>query len=170
MVEEQPPGSNDHPQVHNSELEAKLFDAFDLFDHERNKTIDFRELGTVIRSIGGVPTEAELMQLVRELENDPPNGYINFEKFLPAMLEAFEQNRFRGASEQELIKAFSILDADHKGYLSVEEIEAHMTTEGEPFSTDEMEEMLASATDVTRGKVIYREYVVLLTTYDEESL
>lgn len=53
--------------IEDGELEAKLTEAFDLFDHERNKTIDFRELGTVIRAIGGVPTEAELLELIREV-------------------------------------------------------------------------------------------------------
>lgn len=48
-------------------MEATIREIFDLFDHERNKTIDFRELGTVIRALGGVPTEAEVISLVREV-------------------------------------------------------------------------------------------------------
>ncbi|KAA3670042.1 uncharacterized protein DEA37_0001266 [Paragonimus westermani] len=120
-----------------SDLEAKITEAFDLFDHERNRTIDFRELGTVIRAIGGVPTEAEVLQMVRE------------------------------ASEEELLKAFAVLDPEKRGYITVSEMESLMANEGEPFSSDEMEEMLAAATDLSKGKIIYREYVVLLTTYDD---
>lgn len=55
-----------------TELEQKIADIFDLFDHERNKTIDFRELGTVIRALGKVPTEAEVVTLVREVRS--PNS------------------------------------------------------------------------------------------------
>ncbi|TPP65556.1 EF-hand calcium-binding domain-containing protein 2 [Fasciola gigantica] len=160
-------GEDRPPQISNSELEAKLTEAFDLFDHERNKTIDFRELGTVIRAVGGVPTEAEVLQLVRELENDPPNGYINFEKFLPVLMEAMEQNRFQGASEDDLLEAFSVLDTEKKGFLPASTMETLMSTQGEPFTGDELEEMLAAATDISKGKIVYREYVVLLTSYED---
>ncbi|KAF7254927.1 EF-hand calcium-binding domain-containing protein 2, partial [Paragonimus skrjabini miyazakii] len=150
-----------------SDLEAKITEAFDLFDHERNRTIDFRELGTVIRAIGGVPTEAEVLQMVRELENDPPNGYINLERFLPVMMEAIEQEQFPKASEEELLKAFAVLDPEKRGFITVSEMESLMANEGEPFTPEELEEMLAAATDLSKGKIIYREYVVLLTTYDD---
>uniref|UniRef100_A0A183BGW1 EF-hand domain-containing protein n=1 Tax=Echinostoma caproni TaxID=27848 RepID=A0A183BGW1_9TREM len=120
-------------------LEAKLTEAFDLFDHERNKTIDFRELGTVIRAVGGVPTEAEVLQLVRQ-----------------------------GASEEEILRALSVLDTEKKGYLTASVMETLMSTEGEPFTVDEVEEMLAAATDTTKGKIVCREYAILLTTYNDE--
>lgn len=76
-------------------IDAKIFEAFDLFDHERNKTVDSRELGTIVRSLGLCPSEADLLELTAkvwlvrllhfELENSPPNGYINYEVFLPVM-------------------------------------------------------------------------------------
>ncbi|KAG5450351.1 Dynein regulatory complex protein 8 [Clonorchis sinensis] len=159
--------NNDIAKIHNNDMENKITEAFDLFDHERNKTIDFRELGTVVRAIGGVPSEAEVLQMVRELENDPPNGYINFERFLPHMMEAIEQEKFAGASEEELMKAFAILDPEKKGYMTAAALESIMANEGEQFSSDELEEMLAAATDTSKGKIVYREYVVLLTTYDD---
>ncbi|GAA47376.1 EF-hand calcium-binding domain-containing protein 2 [Clonorchis sinensis] len=59
--------NNDIAKIHNNDMENKITEAFDLFDHERNKTIDFRELGTVVRAIGGVPSEAEVLQMVREV-------------------------------------------------------------------------------------------------------
>ncbi|CAH8528386.1 unnamed protein product [Dicrocoelium dendriticum] len=153
--------------LHNAELEAKITEAFDLFDHERNKTIDFRELGTVIRAIGGVPTEAEILRLVRELENDPPNGYINFEKFLPAVMEAMEQERYKGASEEELLKAFAVLDPEKKGFIPASTLENLLANEGEAFTADELEELIAAATDPSKGKIAYREFVVMLTAYDD---
>ncbi|KAH8859651.1 Dynein regulatory complex protein 8 [Schistosoma japonicum] len=147
----------------------RINEVFDLFDHERNKTIDFRELGTVIRALGGVPTEAEVISLVRELENDPPNGYINYEKFLPVMLQAIEQKRFEPASEEELLRAFLTLDSEKKGFLSSETLESYMISSGEPFTKEEMEEMLAAATDLSKGKIMYRDFVIQLSTFDGDS-
>ena len=49
------------------EIQAKISDAFDIFDHEKNKTVDVREVGTVIRSLGCCPSEAELHDLLTEV-------------------------------------------------------------------------------------------------------
>ncbi|CAH8839655.1 unnamed protein product [Trichobilharzia szidati] len=155
--------------IQRDDLEVKISEVFDLFDHERNKTIDFRELGTVIRALGGAPTEAEIVALVRELENDPPNGYINYERFLPVMLQAMEQKRFEPVSEEELLKAFSVLDTEKKGFLTAQDLETYMVSSGEPFTKEEMEEMLAAATDLSKGKIMYREFVIQLSTYDDNA-
>ncbi|EUB64618.1 EF-hand calcium-binding domain-containing protein [Echinococcus granulosus] len=71
------------PELEN--IDAKIFEAFDLFDHERNKTVDSRELGTIVRSLGLCPSEADLVKLTAKLENSPPNGCINYETFLPVI-------------------------------------------------------------------------------------
>ena len=34
------------------EVQKKVLDAFEIFDHEQNKTVDAREIGTIIRSLG----------------------------------------------------------------------------------------------------------------------
>ncbi|CAH8504013.1 unnamed protein product [Schistosoma guineensis] len=157
-----------HDNIQNNDLEARIREIFDLFDHERNKTIDFRELGTVIRALGGVPTEAEVISLVRELENDPPNGYINYDKFLPVMMQAMEQKRFEPAPEEDLLKAFLILDSEKKGFLSADALESYMLSSGEPFTKEEIEEMLAAATDLSKGKIMYRDFVIQLSTFDDK--
>lgn len=40
-----------------AEIEKKITDSFDIFDHESNKTVDVREIGTIVRSLGCCPTE-----------------------------------------------------------------------------------------------------------------
>ena len=37
------------------EVQKKVLDAFEVFDHEQNKTVDAREIGTIIRSLGWCP-------------------------------------------------------------------------------------------------------------------
>ncbi len=41
------------------QLTQKVTDAFNIFDHESNKTVDVREIGTIVRSLGCCPTEGE---------------------------------------------------------------------------------------------------------------
>lgn len=35
-----------------NDLERKIADAFEVFDHGLNKKVDVREIGTIIRSLG----------------------------------------------------------------------------------------------------------------------
>ncbi|MCJ8737267.1 hypothetical protein PDJAM_G00021890 [Pangasius djambal] len=67
--------------------------AFDVFDHETNHTVDIREIGTIIRSLGCFPTEAELHDIIAEIEEEETSGFIRFEKFLPVMTKILMENK-----------------------------------------------------------------------------
>jgi len=45
----------------------RLTEAFNVFDQESNNQIPSTELGTVVRSLGLVPTEGELQDLLSEV-------------------------------------------------------------------------------------------------------
>ena len=55
-----------------------------------------------------------------------------------------------------------VLDAEGKGYLSQEEISKFMTEEGEPFTQEELEEMLSAAVDPEQGLIFYKDYVSVM--------
>lgn len=54
--------------VHNYFSEFK--EAFSLFDKDGDGTICSKELGTVMRSLGQNPTEAELQDMINEVDAD----------------------------------------------------------------------------------------------------
>ncbi len=68
-----------------SDIRQKIVDAFHIFDHENNKTVDVREIGTIIRSLGFCPSEAELQEILRDMEDPQQMGYIQFDRFYPVM-------------------------------------------------------------------------------------
>ncbi len=56
---------------------AEFKEAFSLFDKDGDGKITSKELGTVMRSLGANPTEAELKEMIKEVDTDG-NGTIDF--------------------------------------------------------------------------------------------
>ncbi len=52
---------------------AEFKEAFSLFDKDGDGTITTKELGTVMRSLGQNPTEAELQDMINEVDADGMN-------------------------------------------------------------------------------------------------
>jgi len=63
---------------------AEFKEAFALFDKDGDGSITTKELGTVMRSLGQNPTEAELQDMINEVDSDQ-NGDIDFGEFLTMM-------------------------------------------------------------------------------------
>ncbi|CAK8677589.1 dynein regulatory complex protein 8-like [Clavelina lepadiformis] len=149
-----------------ADIEKKITEAFEIFDHESNRTVDVREIGTIVRSLGCCPSEGELHDMLAEIEEEEPTGYIRFEKFLPMMTHILMERRYKPAPEDQLLKAFEVLDVEKKGFLSQDEITKYMNDEGEPFTQEEMEEFMSAAVDPDRGVVLYKDYVSVMAVED----
>ncbi|KAM5144769.1 dynein regulatory complex protein 8 [Callospermophilus lateralis] len=145
-----------------AEFHKKIKEAFEVFDHESNNTVDVREIGTIIRSLGCCPSEGELHDLLAEVEEEEPTGYIRYEKFLPVMTKVLLERRYRPIPEDVLLRAFEVLDSAKRGFLTKEELIKYMTEEGEPFSQEEMEEMLSAAIDPDSNSINYKEYITMM--------
>ena len=59
-------------------------EAFQLFDKNGDGTITVTELGTVMKSLGNNPTDAELQDMIDECDADG-NGTLEFEEFCNMM-------------------------------------------------------------------------------------
>ena len=58
---------------------SEFKEAFSLFDKDGDGTITTKELGTVMRSLGQNPTEAELQDMINEVDAD---GELTTQLFL----------------------------------------------------------------------------------------
>ena len=54
-------------------ISSEFKEAFSLFDKDGDGTITTKELGTVMRSLGQNPTEAELQDMINEVDADGKN-------------------------------------------------------------------------------------------------
>ncbi|XP_010185082.1 PREDICTED: EF-hand calcium-binding domain-containing protein 2, partial [Mesitornis unicolor] len=145
-----------------AEIEKKIIEAFEVFDHEGSKTVDVRDIGSIIRSLGCFPTEAELHKLIAKVEEEESPGYVNLEKFLPVMTKALLDRSYRPIPLDVLLNAFEILDENQCGCIPKEDLVKYLTEESEPFTQEEMEDMLSTALDPATNTFHYRDYISML--------
>uniref|UniRef100_A0A8B9N885 EF-hand domain-containing protein n=1 Tax=Accipiter nisus TaxID=211598 RepID=A0A8B9N885_9AVES len=85
---------------------AEFKEAFSLFDRDGDGCITTKELGTVMRSLGQNPTEAELQDMVGEVDADG-SGTIDFPEFLSLMARKMRDTD----SEEEIREAFPSMES-----------------------------------------------------------
>ncbi|KAL4130746.1 hypothetical protein QTP88_008138 [Uroleucon formosanum] len=152
---------------------AAIADAFDIFDHSGNRTIDVRELGTVLRYLGYVPSQADLRELAVNVEDHEATGTVHLAAFLPYVENAISEYKYQPASASELLSAFRALDPERTGTVSRECMESALRYDGEPFEDEELEEMMSVATIETAagGTVIpYELYINKILVKTEEKV
>ncbi|XP_060817986.1 dynein regulatory complex protein 8-like isoform X1 [Bombus pascuorum] len=142
-------------------LEKRLCEIFDIFDTAKTGEIDVRDLGTIIRALGCIITEAELQEIQVEVE-DVVNNCVPLNKFLEYMSKAINERKFKPAEPEDLLKAFQLLDPENRGYIMREDLEKAMMEIGEPFSKEEISNMMAIACDPQTRKINYEHYINLL--------
>ncbi|RRT35114.1 hypothetical protein B296_00051752, partial [Ensete ventricosum] len=146
---------------------SEFKEAFSLFDKDGDglyrselcvqMVLEIMELGTVMRSLGQNPTEAELQDMINEVDADG-NGTIDFPEFLNLMARKMKDTD----SEEELKEAFRVFDKDQNGFISAAELRHVMTNLGEKLTDEEVDEMIREADVDGDGQINYDEFVKIM--------
>jgi len=142
---------------YNDERVIECKEMFDIFDKDRSGTISLKELGDVLRALGGTPSVQELQDMIDNVGSE--NGQIKFEAFL----DIFEKKMKESDSDEDLISAFKVFDKDSDGFISCEELKLKMTTLGEKVSPEKADEMLKEEDVKGTGQINYYKLVEYLT-------
>ncbi|XP_048000066.1 dynein regulatory complex protein 8 isoform X2 [Leguminivora glycinivorella] len=151
----------------NNDLEKKIMEEFEVFDHSGKQVVDVREIGTILRSLGCCPTEAEVQEVILATENKEATGNVPLSNFLPYMCKVLMEHRFYPASAEMLLAAFRYFDEEGRGYLTKERFTKLMLEEGECFTQEEFEEMMQIALDPVTDTITYEYYINQLMVEEE---
>ncbi|CAK5045218.1 unnamed protein product [Meloidogyne enterolobii] len=127
---------------------AEFKEAFELFDKDGDGRVTAAELGIVMKSLGHSPTDQELQEMVREIDEDG-NGSIELNEFVKMMSRKVKESE----SEKELREAFQVFDKDNDGFISPFELRFVMQNLGEDLTDFEVKEMIREADLDGDGKV-----------------
>ncbi|XP_042557368.1 calmodulin-like [Dipodomys spectabilis] len=137
---------------------AQLKKAFSLFDKDGAGVIKTRDVGTLLRSLGQNPTEAEVQDLLGQVDPDGQGTVA-----LP-VLAAVMASRGSVAveSKEEIREAFRVFDKDGSGFVSAAELRQVLTTLGEKLTDLEVDEMIREADIDGNGLLNYEEFVQMM--------
>lgn len=136
---------------------AEFKEAFALFDKDNNGYISSSELATVMRSLGLSASEAEVADLMNEIDVDG-NHKIEFSEFLALMSRQLKSTD----SEQELLEAFKVFDKNGDGLISAAELKHVLTSIGEKLTDAEVDDMLREVSDGS-GEIDIQQFAALLS-------
>ena len=130
---------------------------FRLFDENNDGSIDEKELGNVFRSLGQHYTQAELSEMIAEIDADG-SGVIEFDEFLQLM-----RRRMRDTdTEEEMVEAFKVFDRDGDGLISLQELLRVMRQIGENLTEEQCKEIIAAGDRDNDGKLNFDEFIRMM--------
>ncbi|EHA8591032.1 Calmodulin-1 [Cocos nucifera] len=131
---------------------ASMREAFSLFDTDGDGRIAPSELGILMRSLGGNPTQAELKEIVATENLTTP---FDLPRFLDLMCAHLRPEPF----DAKLRDAFHVLDKNATGAVAVADLRHVLTTIGEKLDPDEFDEWIRQLGVPPDGTIRYEEFI-----------
>ena len=129
-------------------------ETFKAFDRNGDGTISTKELGVVMRTLGQNPTEAELSDLIAEIDQDG-NGEIDFDEFVKLMSKKMKDSDI----QEKSLEAFKIFDRKNKGLIHVNEIRNILQNMGEKMQASEVESLIKDLELNSQGELDYNAFL-----------
>eukprot|EP01112_Ceratiomyxa_fruticulosa_P006208 TRINITY_DN169_c0_g1_i1.p1 TRINITY_DN169_c0_g1~~TRINITY_DN169_c0_g1_i1.p1 ORF type:complete len:150 (-),score=29.85 TRINITY_DN169_c0_g1_i1:82-531(-) len=136
----------------NEEQLEEYRESFNLYDKNKDGRIDAAELAAVMRTLGTILPNQEVLDTIRDFGN---GGFITMDAFLQWMGRKFTDD----FEADDIIEAFQVFDKDGKGMISASELRHVLTFLGDRLDESQVEEMLMQAVGSGDGSVAYEPFV-----------
>ncbi|KAK4262647.1 hypothetical protein QN277_028184 [Acacia crassicarpa] len=141
----------------NGDQVSSMKEAFTLFDTDGDGRIAPSELGILMRSLGGNPTQAQLKAIVAQENLTSP---FDFPRFLDLMAKHMKPEPF----DRQIRDAFKVLDKESTGFVSVSELRHILTSIGEKLEPAEFDEWIREVDVGSDGKIRYEDFITRTVT------
>ncbi|KAG5450794.1 Cactin [Clonorchis sinensis] len=133
-----------------------LLEAFNMLDAEGTGLIGIREISVALRALGFDPSASELRQIL--LSYDKENKGVEFKSFLELMTKKMTERD----PNEELVKAFRIMDKDNTGAINFDDLKRAAKLLGEDINDEEIQEMIDEADRTGSGVVNQQDFIRII--------
>ncbi|XP_078392184.1 calcium-binding protein 5-like [Cetorhinus maximus] len=141
----------------------ELRDAFNEFDRDKDGQISCKDLGNLMRTMGYMPTEMELIELSQQI-NMNLGGKVDFDDFVQLMAPKLLEETAGMIGVKELRDAFREFDTNGDGEITLNELRHAMKKlVGEQLSAVEIEDVVKEADVNGNGTVDFEEFVRMMS-------
>ena len=113
-----------------------------IYQLKKNVFFLLKELSTVMRSLGQNPTDAEVQDIINEVDVDG-SGSMEFPEFCIMMVKKMAETD----TENEVQEAYRVFDKDKDGFITRQELRMIFAALPERLMPEQIEEMLDAADD-----------------------
>merc|ERR1712157_477553 len=112
---------------------------FDLFDTKKQDFLSADDLGEIMRAMGFRPTEEELKDLLKEIDEDG-SGEIEIGEFCQLCATFLVEDPDMETMKRELKDAFRIYDKEGQGFITTDTLRGWITELLAPLTNEELDE------------------------------
>eukprot|EP00002_Diphylleia_rotans_P003222 TRINITY_DN1219_c0_g1_i5.p1 TRINITY_DN1219_c0_g1~~TRINITY_DN1219_c0_g1_i5.p1 ORF type:complete len:108 (-),score=22.95 TRINITY_DN1219_c0_g1_i5:129-452(-) len=98
-----------------------------------------------------------------QCEDDSNSDVILYDKFEKMMVRVMMENEITRDSEERIVQAFKTI-AKGKHSINMEELAVYLTTMGDKFTQEELEEFKSASMDPDKGEILYEDYASVLAS------
>merc|ERR1711872_961389 len=121
-------------------------------------SVDSSQVSSIMRAIGQNPSEAEIQDMVNQVDKDG-TGSIDFPEFLMMMSLKIDSEN----AEDEMREAFQVFDGDGNGFINRQELACVMSNLGESLTPAEIQGMIDEADVDGDGQINYEEFYNMMS-------
>ncbi|XP_019338788.1 centrin-3 isoform X4 [Alligator mississippiensis] len=119
------------------EQKQEIKDAFELFDADKDKAIDYHELKVAMRALGFDVKKADVLKILKDYDREA-TGKITFEDFNEVVTDWILDRD----PQEEILKAFKLFDDDDSGKISLRNLRRVARELGENMTDEELRAMI----------------------------
>ncbi|KAJ3416527.1 Calcium-binding component of the spindle pole body (SPB) half-bridge [Chytridiales sp. JEL 0842] len=140
------------------EQKMEIKEAFELFDTDKDGSLDYHELKVAMRALGFDVKKAEVLKILREFDKDG-QGLIEFDDFNKVMTERILDRD----PIEEIRKAFQLFDDDGTGKISLRNLRRVAKEIGESLDDEELQAMIDEFDLDQDGEINEQEFIAIMT-------
>nr|XP_046224225.1 centrin-3-like isoform X2 [Oncorhynchus gorbuscha] len=140
------------------EQKLEIKEAFELFDTDKDKEIDYHELKVAMRALGFEVKKVDVLKILKDY-NREGNGKITFDDFNEVVTDRMLQRD----PKEEILKAFKLFDDDDSGRISMRNLRRVARKLGESITDEELRSMIDEFDTDGDGEINQEEFVSIMT-------